>query len=217
MKSAVDEGRDVSYTVVRTGPMGQVVHPRVEQILIRCFQVPPFPIDDREELIYPALFDFSPPQIVWQSQRNPLRVLHYGNPSRDASFCVSSGLSDPWVWQRAEIYDERVSGAGYELVIKTSDPAVIGEFSSWVEYIEQSGAHILPGNWLEYKEGKLIPGTNVAGFLVVRPTTFLAHFPVGALTAHWHSLIPVSSTQLDLAKRTDVFQVANLVTENSSV
>jgi hypothetical protein len=215
LKSAVDQGHGVNDLTIRTGPMGQVVHPRVEQILLRCFQASPFPIDDREELIYPALFGFSPPRIVWQSQRNLLRVLHYV-ASNGVSFCVSSGLSEPWAWQPAEIYDEKVSGAGYELVVKTSESAVIDEFSSWVQYIEQSGAHLLPGNWLEYKEGKKIPGTNIAGFLVVRPTTFIDHFPVGELTAHWHSLVPASPTQLDLAKRTDVFQVARLVEAEAS-
>ena len=194
--------------------MGQTVHPRVEQILLRCFQASPFPLDDREGLIYPALFGFSPPRIVWNSQRTLLRVLHYRNCSRDSSFCVTSGLSEPGAWQPADSYDEYVPGAGYELVVKACETPVIVEFASWVEYVEQSKAHLLPGNWLEYKAGNLIPGTNVAGFLVVRPTAFLAHFPVGASIAHWHELIPVSSTQLELAKRTDVFHVANMIEDN---
>ena len=216
LKSAFDRGIGVSDLVIRTGTMGQVVHPRIEQILLRCFQVPPFPTDDREELINPALFGFSPPRIVWQSQRNLLRVLHYGAANNAASYCISSGLSEPSAWQPAEIYDDNVSGAGYELVIKTSEPAVIGEFSGWVQYIEQSGSHLLPGNWLEYDKGKLIPGTHIAGFLVVKPTTFCDCFPVGESTAHWHTLIPVSMSQLDLAKRTNVFQVAKLIDANAA-
>ncbi len=118
LELAVKEGRSVSDVVIRTGPKGQVVHPRVEQILLRCFQVPPFPINDREDLIYPALFCFSTPLNVRDSKTILLRVLQYSSPH--TSFSASSGLSDPSAWQPAEIYDEHVSGAGYEVVMKSS-------------------------------------------------------------------------------------------------
>lgn len=217
LESAARDGTSVTGLVIRTGPMGQVVHPRAEQLLIRCFQAPPYPIDDREELIYPALFGFEPPRIVWESRQTLLRVLHYEDSASGSSFCVSSGLSEPWAWQPAEIYDQGVSGAGYELVVKTLEPAVVKEFSGWVQYVEQSESHLLPGNWLEYEAGKLIPGTNLAGFLVVKPTSFLPDFPVGSSNAHWHSLVPVSLAQLDHAKRSDVFQVAEMVEDKVRV
>ena len=95
--------------------------------------------------------------------------------------------------------------------MKATDAALIREFSSWVGYVELSNAHLLPGNWLEYEAGQLIPGTNVAGFLVARPTTFLDRFPVGAACAYWHSLVPVSLPLLNLAKQTNALQVVNMV------
>jgi hypothetical protein len=64
---------------------------------------------------------------------------------------------------------------------------------------------------LEYQEGKLIPGTNFAGFLVVRPTKFLDRFPVGELASYWHNLIPVDRTHLESAKRTNVYTVAAML------
>lgn len=210
LANALAGGCNVAELTIRTGPEGQVVHPRVERLLLRCFECPPFPIDDREELILPALFGFEPPQLRWESQQNLLRVLQYQD-ARSGSFVVSSGLSEPWAWRPAEIYDESVSGAGYELVVKTNDPRIAGEFTGWLKYIERSESHILPGNWLEFEGGATIPGTDVAGFLVVRPLSFLPDFPVGGLRAYWHQLLPVDTAQLEAAKRISVFAVAESI------
>lgn len=207
IESALRNRTNVSGLRIRTGPMGQVVHPRIEQLILRCFQPPPYPADDREELIYPALFGFVSPTIRWQSSQGMLKVLQYTD--QNGTFCVSSGFSDPWAFKAAEIYDHSASGAGYELVIKESHPRIVSEFVQWVQYVQNSGSDILPGNWLEYEEGKDIPGTNVAGFLVIRPNSFRPQFPVGSWQAFWHLLVSVSSSQLSLAKRTDVFSVAS--------
>jgi hypothetical protein len=211
LESAVREEKSVSELVVRTGPLGQVVHPRVEQLLLRCFEAPPYPIDDRESLVYASLFGFSEPHVLWESKRQLLRVLQYRQDERAAAYCVTSGISEPWAWQPAHIYGSEVSGAGYELVIKSNIQPVIREFVSWAQYIEDTGAHLLPGNWLEFEQGKIIPGTNIAGFLVVKPTSFLPYFPTGSSIANWHSLVPVASRELKLAKETDAFHVADMV------
>ena len=215
LEMSSNSGMGGSDVVVRTGPLGQRVHPRVEQILIRCFQSPPFPPEDREEIVFPALFGFAAPRTVWQSRNNQLRVLQYRSSDRKSSFCVSSGFSAPWTWPPAEIYDDRGSGAGYELVLKTSKEAIVCEFASWVQHVEQSKSNLLPGNWLEYLDGKAIPGTEVAGFLVSRPISFMTTFPVGSSVAHWHSLVPVTASELALAKRTNVHEVAKAIPDKA--
>jgi hypothetical protein len=101
--------------------------------------------------------------------------------------------------------------------MKTVSAFQLHPFSSWVQYIEQSQTHIVPGNWLEYSKGKQIPETDIAGFLVVRPISFLAEFPIGSSVAFWHSLVPVSAADLHRAKNTDVFQVAQTVDHSRRV
>jgi hypothetical protein len=206
---AVGNNTNVAEMVIRTGTAGQTLHPRIEQILLRCFQYPPFPIDDREELIYASIFGFGSPHMLWESHDPMLKVLQYRSLSQ--TYCVSSGLSEPWSFAPANVYDERASGAGYELAMKNSDPAIVKEFVLWVRHIEQTGSHIVPGNWLEYENEKLVPGTEIAGFLVVWPTDFPIDFPVGSLEAHWHLLIPVTLPLLIMAKQTNVFEVAEMI------
>jgi hypothetical protein len=209
VREAVTAQRSLQEVVVRTGPSGTNLHPRIERLLLRCFDVPPYPLDDRDELIYPALFGFDESLTLWRSARSMLRVVRFQRASTAlANPCVSTGLSEPWVWQPAEIYKCPVAGAGYELVVLNADQLLASEFSAWVRYVEESHAHILPGNWLEYDKGQSIPGTNVAGFLVVRPERVPESFPVGDSVAYWHELIPVGASALQKAKATDVFQVA---------
>jgi hypothetical protein len=177
----------------------------VERLILRCFEVPPFPFDDREELIYPALFGFDPaPKVLWDNQ-SLLRVLSYSAHS------VSSGLSEPWSRNPAPMYADSPAGAGYELVVKSSDSKVTNAFKNWVKYLDGGGDAIVPGNWLEYAEGKTIPETDIAGFLVVRPKEIPEAFPTGEGQVHWHQLIPVTATVLSEAKRTSVLRAAESV------
>jgi len=216
LEAAINQSKGIREITIVTGVMGQVVHPRVEQILIRCFEFPPYPKPDREDLIFPALFGFESPHVVWESKQSGLRVLRYRN-SIGTEHCVSSGFSESNQWKPADIYNEGVSGAGYELFIKVSDPRVISEFVSWVKYVEETKSHLLPGNWLEYQSGKLIPNTNIAGFLIFLSASFEPEFPVEGSVAYFHKLLPVDASQLDLARRTQVLQVAERIEREDKI
>lgn len=215
VQKAAQREVSVESLSISTGSAGQVLHPRVETILLRCFQVPPYPLEDREELVYGSLFGFDTPEVLWQTSRNLVRTLRYPANAPGSSYCVSSGLSQPGIMPPAEIYEEGIAGAGYELVLRSADPALVEQFSSWVQYVVRTQSHLLPGNWLEYPDGQLVPGTDIAGFLVVEPMSFKPEFPVGPSMAFWHQLVPATATQLKRAKRTDVFQVAERIEQES--
>lgn len=211
LESAANTKSSVQGVVLHTGEKGQVVHPRVEQLVLRCFEAPPFPLDDREELIYGAIFGFTDPVLIWESSESLLRVLSFSPPRGRPCVVVSSGLSEPWALEPAEIYPENASGAGYELMIETSNEIVGREFASWVRYVEQTNQHILPGNWLEFENEAGIPGLDIFGFIVVTPVDVPSGFPVGDALVKWHELIPVNKAQLITAKNSDVFSVAEKI------
>lgn len=204
LESALRESSSVQPATVQTGRDGLTCDPRIMRLLLRCLEVPPFPLDDREELIYPALFGFAEPQIVWESNESLLRVLRFG----ESGFVVSSGFTEPWSFEPAEIYKDGCAGAGYELLLKCSNPALIEEFTDWVRYVERTQQHLLPGNWLELEGGVSIPNTDFYGFIVVEASITPSDFIVGDARATLHQLLPVTADQLRAAKAGKVFQVA---------
>lgn len=197
--------------VVRTGASGQIVYPQIEQLVLRTFQMPPFPEEDLEDLIYPALFGFDLPEIIWQSNSKSLRVLQYRN-SVGQETTVSLGLSNRGREQPATDESALVR---YELALKSNSQVVAREFSSWVKYVHDTGHDILIGEWLEFEGEKTIPSTNIAGFLVVPPDTIPASFPAGENNVSWHELIPVHRKELDAAKQIGVLQAAHLIRSRS--
>jgi hypothetical protein len=48
------------------------------------------------------LLGFDDPVLLWESRENILRVLQYKSPDT-VSYGVSSGLSEPWAWDRPEL------------------------------------------------------------------------------------------------------------------
>src|SRR5665213_231521 len=114
LESARSSGASVPGIAVKPGPTGKLIQPALERLVRRFFEAPPFPLDDREDVIYPALFSANPtPTIFWESQKNVLRILRYG------PYLVTSGLSEPW-FRKPELFAaENVSGAGYEPVSYT--------------------------------------------------------------------------------------------------
>lgn len=207
VQEAAEKGTEIAMLQVRTGVEGLEASPLAEPLILRCFENPPYPPSDREELLYPTLFGMEPPRLLWSSKTTPLRVLRIREPARSNDIYVTCGLSDPLVWEPASIYNDQVSGAGYELILRSSSEAVGNEFLGWANYIAENKTHLLPGEWLEYNEGDLIPGTDIAGFLIGVPNDVPAPFPVGSGEAYWHALYPVTKEQLARAKETDVYEV----------
>jgi hypothetical protein len=201
LESARNSGAKIADLIVAPGATATAVHPILEKLLRRCFETPPFPLDDREELIYPALFGFeSAPAVFWESRQNVLKVLRYG------SRLVTSGLSEPWFRKPQLFSSENVSGTGYELLTDSTDRKAANEFVSWVEYVERGGDDIALGNWLEFDAIESIPKAETSGFLVVPPRDMAPQFPVGSSHAYWHQLLPISGLELTAAKCHSAFK-----------
>jgi hypothetical protein len=201
LEAARNSGKTVEGLAIKPGVAGKSIHPIMERVSRRFFEAPPFPLDDRDELIYPALLGItSSPTVFWESKRNVLRILRYG------PYLVTSGLSEPWFRTPQLFSSEKVSGIGYELLTKSTDSKVEKEFTSWVEHVERGGEDIAPGNWLEFEAIATIPKGEMAGFLVVAPLDLPPQFPVGTSQAYWHQLVPITGLELEAAKCYSAFK-----------
>jgi hypothetical protein len=205
-----------SLKVVR--PAASDLPPSMERLLLRVFSPPgaPAPVSDREDLIYEALFGAREPQQLWKADDLPVQVLFYPDAVDGLHAYVTSGLSDPELGPPAPVQAETLppSGFGYEMILFDEKPLSLlaGQFVAWVRYVCRTREHIVPGNWLEYEEGGL-PGTALAGFLIVPPVTIPRTFPVGSGEAQWSLLLGATAEELDLAKRTRVMEVAQKLLE----
>lgn len=204
LERAAESGRAVEVLEVRSAPQGRMWHPALELAAVRSFGHSPFPLSDREELVYSLMFGAEPPAEIWRSKRTSTRVLYYSG----TNVAVSSGLTDPLSASQESQAGDKPADAGYELLLQSSVGAVVREFASWVQYTEETGEPLLPGNWLEYEGGRSIPGTNVSGFLIVPSSAAPRWFPVGGGLACWHEALPVDQAQLQRAKSEGVLNVA---------
>lgn len=188
--------------------------PRVDQLIEKAFMPRPYPLADRLELIYPALFGFETPERLWHSPQSGLEVLTFAGPP---TIAASLGLSTPGAFTTAASYaeDDAPAGAGYELAVRTSDLQVLNEFVGWVRYVEHRQTNLLPGEWLEYAGGKGIAGTDYIGFVVDRPQSLPPYFPVADREAYWHVLIPVTVAELAFAKEYGVLKLVEQLGEQS--
>jgi hypothetical protein len=201
---------------ITTSERGQVVHPTVDRLLYSCLAATsPYPLTDREELVYGALFGFEEPQVLWASETSSARALRIRRPSTGQITLVSSGFSDPDRESAPGRDRANASGFGYELVmmIASPDESLEREFCVWVEYVETTGKHLLLGQYLEYEE-RFIPGTQLGGFIVVPPESIPPLFPVADGEAAWHLLLGVTPQELKEAKEHDVSRLADLLSEN---
>ena len=198
-------------------PAAVTLNPAMERMLLRVFTPPgaPTPITDREDLIYPALFGFGEPKVLWQADDLPVQVLFYPEAVEGQHAYVTSGLSNPELGPPATTTEGLPpSGFGYELILLDEKllSLLAGQFVAWTRYVCRTKEHVLRGNWLEYSEGGL-PDTNLAGFLIVPPLLIPEEFPVGAGTAQWNLLLGATAEELALAKSTSVMDVAQKLLE----
>jgi hypothetical protein len=221
--SLLTAGESVSKLGVTITNEGALVHPKVETIVQRIFmpsEEKKFPISDRVELIYGALFNFIEPKVVWTSNDNELIVLKYESAFEGLDVFITSGFSNPEKEHSKIEFDQgSASGYGYELMILASPEDLIlkRELVSWTKYVYESGQHIYPGQYLEYQEA-LIPGTDLTGFIIVPPLEFPEILPVGEGYCRLNLFIGVTGPELGLAKEEDdVYVVAEQLMEQGYV
>jgi hypothetical protein len=212
------DARPIPTLKVVRPPSSADLLPSIERLLLRVFTPPgtPTPVTDREDLVYDALFGPREPQQLWKSDDLPVQVLFYPEAVNGLHAYVTSGFSDPELGPPAPVQAAALppSGFGYEMILLDEQPLSLlaGQFVAWTRYVCSTREHIVPGNWLEYSEGGL-PGTTLAGFLIVPPVTLPRSFPVGPGEAQWSLLLGATAEELDLAKRTRVMEVAQKLLE----
>ena len=217
LQEAAQESLPLRGVKLETSDEGQVLHPTVERILLRCLSgSPPYPLEDRDELVYGALFGFEDPDIVWISEAADVEVQRFVLPTSGQIALATSGLSDPGRVARGASDDSDRHPSGYELLIllESSNDILERQFCGWVEYQESTGKSLLLGQYLGYDEGA-IPGTGLGGFLIVPPESFPPTFPVVDGRADWHLFLGVTPEELEEAKEHGVSTVTDLLAQNS--
>lgn len=213
---AAQENLPLRGVRLETSEKGQVLNPTIDRILLRCLSGrPPYPVEDRDELVYGALFGFEDPDILWISQDADVEVQRFLQPTSEQIALVTSGLSDPDRVAPSANGESESHVSCYELVIllESANDILERQFCGWVEYRVSTGKHLLLGQYLEYDEGA-IPGTDLGGFLIVPPESLPPSFPVVDTQADWHLFLGVTPRELEEAKVRSVSTVAELLAQN---
>lgn len=204
---------------IYTSSRGAVVDPKVETIIQRIFMPPKdkkYPLEDIIELVYGGMLGFQEPRVAWRSEKKGLYVLKYKNVFNNLDLYITYGFTSPELEPSAlKLREGKISGYGYELLMfaKEDDLELIREFIDWVKYIDDTGNHIYQGQYLEYGEGVKIKGTDVAGFIILNPLGFPYIVPVSDGFGTLNMFVGVTQKELHLAKQTDIYQVADKLSE----
>ncbi|NEW09786.1 suppressor of fused domain protein [Paenibacillus sp. SYP-B3998] len=197
--------------------------PQIEKIINRIFMPPKdgqFLVSDRIELIYGGLLGYNEPKIVWSSSKSDLIVLKYEKGYDGYDVFVSSGFTNPGIGKSLLAFNEGpASGYGYELMIfsKPDDTVLCRELINWVKYVDDTGKHIYPGQYLEYQEGA-ISGTDISGFIIVPPIDLPHLFPVGVGYGTFLLFIGVTAKELNVVKKEDdIYVIADLFFEKGYI
>ncbi|MBV7275914.1 suppressor of fused domain protein [Clostridium sp. PL3] len=217
-----EKGIALSRIVISTSDKGQLLDPAIDTILRRIFMPPTdkkYPLNDRVELIYGGMFGFQEPTIVWKSDKSQLLVIKYDNVFNGLDVYITAGFTNPTLEHSLiELEEGKISGYGYELMIfaESDDIVFHRELISWAKYIDDTGNHIYQGQYLEYNEG-IIQGTNLAGFILLTPIEFPEVIPVSDGFGVLNLLIGVTEKELQVAKKQDIYDVADKLLENGYV
>lgn len=199
------EGKPFTKISILTSHLGQVLDPAVEQIIQRILMPQiKYPLCDRVELIYGALFGFRNSKIIWMG-KGEIFVLKYEKAFNGLDVYITSGFTNPNVGKSDIAVDGRMlAGFGYELIIfaDTNDTILVKEFIDWVKYIEDTGKHIYQGQYLEY-HGGIISGTNLGGFIVLSPLDLPEFIPVSDGFGVFNMLIGATKKELEVVKIND--------------
>lgn len=149
-----------------------------------------------------------------------LEVLKYKNAFNELDVYITSGFtntSNPP--SPIKIDNCKPSGYGYELMVFSEPGDVIfgKELVAWAQYIDTTKNHIFQGQWLAYKED-LIPGTSLAGFIILNPLEFPNKIPVGDGYGLLNMFMGVTKKEIALArKKDDIYVIAKKIFKSNYV
>ncbi|MDG9667627.1 suppressor of fused domain protein [Hahella sp. CR1] len=179
------------------------IHPKVDSLVMKCLaELGPYPLSDREDFVYGSLFGYDDPQVIWQSEHSPLRVLRYCDEENELDILVTSGFSD----QNSENCFEL-------LMITDPDSApLIRQFVGWAINFEHQFDTLEVGDFLQTNEER-IPDTIYGGFLVLPPVSINEEFPVGNHMSKWRVLLGATPSELAIAKTEGPLHIAQKIFE----
>ncbi len=195
--SAVKEGSALKRDQVKI-MNGKSVRHGTEPLVLRCFcSSPPYPMQDIESIIYPAMFAASG-HLLWSS--TSVSAIAYPNNGGGPTTLVSLGLNR--------------HPTPYELMmpVGTGERILQKEFVGWVEHFS-TGSKPRIGEWLDYNTSKL-PGTNLAGFIVTKPRLIPERIPFKDTDFEFCQLLGVTAAELQFAKLFGGQEVLSLLESN---
>lgn len=201
---------DLSDGGAKVAAGGREVHPAVVGAIERVF-AGGGDASDRERIVFPCLFGFEAPEVLYVNPRHGVRCLKYAKADERWAALVTSGFSDPERGEAAfEVEGIELSGSGYELLLLTPDgnAEIERQFVDWTAYACRPRFNVVRDEYLEYEES-VVPGTDLAGFIVVAPSEYPGVFPVGEKLALFNLLVGVTGEELERAKTDGVEAVGD--------
>jgi len=204
---AYDNRKSVDVKIVTSNP--ERVPLSLQLLALRLFQKSfnkKFPISDREELIYPALFDYKDPDLLWESAGG-VRALCYPGGYEGLDVYVSSGFSNPEMKPAAlKSEDYKIMGYGYELILFAKPEAkyLRDIFIYAVQNICETKHHIMRDHWVKFEEGFPLETGGLAGLVCVTPTWVPEYFPLQNGVVYWNLLVGVGAEELAIAENQGV-------------
>ncbi|MBU3185941.1 suppressor of fused domain protein [Clostridium estertheticum] len=204
---------------IYTSNRGQILNEKIETIIQRMFMPPKdnkYPLEDIINLVYGGLLEFQEPRVAWRSDKKQLYVLKYKNIFDGLDLYITYGFTSPDLQPSAlKLEQGKISGYGYELLMfaKQDDLELIKEFVDWVKGVDDTGNHIYQGQYLEYGEGVTIPGTDIAGFIILNPMGFPYTIPVSDGFGALNMFVGVTEKELKVVKQSDIYKVAQNLLE----
>jgi len=165
-----------------------------------------YPITDREDLIYHALFSFKEPEVLWKS-KGGVKALLYPEAHEGYDVYVSSGFSNPSMKPAAlESDDFKIMGYGYELIMFAKPTATLMRdiFIYAVQSICETKHHIMRDHWVRFDKGFPYETGGLAGLVAVTPTWVPEYFPLQSGVVYWNLLVGVNEKELKIAEKKGV-------------
>ncbi|MBI1424432.1 MAG: hypothetical protein GC149_13390 [Gammaproteobacteria bacterium] len=165
-----------------------------------------YPLSDREELIYRALFAFKDPEVLWVSNEG-VKALRYPEALKGYDVYVSSGFSNPSMKPAALQSEQyKIMGYGYELMLFAEPSAhfLRDIFKHNVQYICETKKHIMRDHWVRFDKTFPYHTQDLAGLVTVTPTWIPQYFPLQTGVVYWNLLVGVNETELGIAEKCGV-------------
>jgi hypothetical protein len=190
-------GGAIAPPLTITFPQHRAGHILLEKMLSKVLlRSAPYPAEDLEEVVFPAAFQ---DWVVGKEWNGPEQIVirEYSSKSDDRVAVTSVGFS------RWSVEHHGSEQAACELLILTDQNSdierIAGELGGWLEHSVRLGERIQTGGWLEYEEG-VLPGSDLAGFVVRAPEFLPSGFPVLSEWATWNVLVGVTPAEMRAIK-----------------